>query len=329
MTLHPRRRPGARPGRRLRPPRRGPAARLVPRTAPHRSGQRAASEAGRDTGHQPKHPLKIKAKRDAQKQAALQRVLEGKKPFAKGSGKGQEVPARARGHRPDLRRARRVRRRALPRPALLRHPERSTSPTRSRSASTGRCTTRSPSRTGRVDNSTLWQADYDRGALRGHVLQPDGGVLRAPVLRSLHGRRRRHRVGEGALQPGALRPRLLRHPAGRTRHDLRLDQGAGPRRPGRLGAEPARRRPDDGADPGLPEDVRRPGPLRHRRRRQLRRSPTASSTTSRSSTRVATRRRATRPTAPTRSGATAGTPTSRPAARAASPASTSAPTAAR
>ncbi|MFC6288369.1 immune inhibitor A domain-containing protein [Nocardioides sp. GCM10027113] len=45
-----------------------------------------------DAGHEPPHPLKIKAKREAQKQAALERVLKGKAPFKKGSGKGQEVP---------------------------------------------------------------------------------------------------------------------------------------------------------------------------------------------------------------------------------------------
>ena len=39
-----------------------------------------------------------------------------------------------------------------------------------------------------VDNSTLWQADY-AGPLRGHVLQPDGGVLRDAVLGPLLGRR--------------------------------------------------------------------------------------------------------------------------------------------
>ena len=53
------------------------------------------------------------------------------------------------------------------------------------------------------------------------------------------------------------------------------------------------------------QDLRHRGPLRHRRRRQLRRAGQGSSTTSRSSTRAATRRPATRPTAPTRSGATA------------------------
>ncbi len=54
--------------------------------------EEAPSADPRQGGHEPKHPLKIKAKRDKQKATALQRKLEGKKPFAKGSGKGQEVP---------------------------------------------------------------------------------------------------------------------------------------------------------------------------------------------------------------------------------------------
>jgi immune inhibitor A len=50
----------------------------------------------RDTGHTPKHPLKIKAKRDAQKQAALQRVLQGKSAF-KGGAENQTVKLREEG----------------------------------------------------------------------------------------------------------------------------------------------------------------------------------------------------------------------------------------
>jgi immune inhibitor A len=45
-----------------------------------------APKADRDTGHLPKHPLKIKAKRDAQKQAALERIAQGKRPFAAADG---------------------------------------------------------------------------------------------------------------------------------------------------------------------------------------------------------------------------------------------------
>ena len=55
------------------------------------------------------HPLKIKAKRDAQRQAAMQRNLErvadGQAPLAR----TKNVELERRGHRPDLRRARRVR----------------------------------------------------------------------------------------------------------------------------------------------------------------------------------------------------------------------------
>ncbi len=44
-------------------------------------------------GHEPKHPLAIKAKRDAQKEAALQRVAAGKAPFkASSKGANQAVP---------------------------------------------------------------------------------------------------------------------------------------------------------------------------------------------------------------------------------------------
>lgn len=65
-----------------------------PTTAnPGATAPEEAPSAGRPQGgHEPEHPLAIKEKRDQQKAAALQRKLEGKKPFAKGSGKGQEVP---------------------------------------------------------------------------------------------------------------------------------------------------------------------------------------------------------------------------------------------
>jgi immune inhibitor A len=63
----------------------------APTTAPETQAEARPGE-HRDAGHEPQHPLAIKAKRDAQKLAALERKLEGKKPFTKGSGKGQEVP---------------------------------------------------------------------------------------------------------------------------------------------------------------------------------------------------------------------------------------------
>ncbi|HET8959766.1 immune inhibitor A domain-containing protein [Nocardioides sp.] len=55
---------------------------LTPATAsPGEAGPSdAPSEAGRDTGHEPKHPLKIKEKRDLQLQAALERKLTGQAP---------------------------------------------------------------------------------------------------------------------------------------------------------------------------------------------------------------------------------------------------------
>ena len=120
----------------------------------------APSEAGRDTGHQPPHPLKIKAKRDAQKAAALQRVLEGKKAF-KGNQKGQEVPLELEGtdrifvvlaefgdeRYPDPRFADKPNF-DLPDP----EPQRFDGPLHNQIPE--------PNRT--IDNSTLWQADYDR-----------------------------------------------------------------------------------------------------------------------------------------------------------------------
>ena len=175
----------------------------------------------------------------------------------------------ARGDRPDLHRARRVRRQAVPRrPASKRFIGR-------------RRTAAPPTSTGPLHNEIPAPNRDDRqqhpvagrlqpGALRGHVLQPDGGVLRDPVLGPLHHRRRRDRVGQGALQRGALRSQLLRQ------HRLRHQQGAGARRAGHVGrqqAAPDRRSSHDAAaDPRLPDDLRRRGPLRHRRRRRLQRA---------------------------------------------------------
>ena len=61
-----------------------------------------------------------------------------------------------------------------------------------------------------MDNSTVWQPNYDRAALPGPVLRPGRrgrlrrrhrvgqAVLRAAVLRPLQRRRQRHRLGQGA-----------------------------------------------------------------------------------------------------------------------------------
>ena len=57
--------------------------------------------------------------------------------------------------------------------------------------------------------------------LRRHVLQPDGGLLRDAVQRPLLHRGCGHRMGQGALQRGAVRAQLLRL------HRLQHQQGAG------------------------------------------------------------------------------------------------------
>ena len=134
---------------------------LVSAPAPAAPTGHAPGEARRDTGHQPKHPLKIKAKRDAQKDAALQRVLQGKKPFKAGKQKGQEVPLELEGtdrifvvlaefgdeRYPDPRFSD-TPNFDLPDP----EPKRFDGPLHNQIPE--------PDRT--VDNSTLWQADYNR-----------------------------------------------------------------------------------------------------------------------------------------------------------------------
>ncbi len=51
----------------------------------------AAQQADRDRGHVPEETWDLALKRQAQKEAAIQRLIQGKKPF-KGNGKGQRVP---------------------------------------------------------------------------------------------------------------------------------------------------------------------------------------------------------------------------------------------
>ena len=53
-----------------------------------------------------------------------------------------------------------------------------------------------------VDDSTLWQADYDHAHYQNMYFYADEEVLRGPVQRPLLDRRRRHRVGQGAVQRG-------------------------------------------------------------------------------------------------------------------------------
>jgi immune inhibitor A len=133
---------------------------LVSSPAPAAPTGSVPSEAGPGTGHLPPHPLKIKAKRDAQKSAALERVIRGKKPFP-GNRKGQEVPLELEGtdrifvvlaefgneRYPDPRFSD-TPNFDLPDP----EPQRFDGPLHNQIPE--------PDRT--VDNSTLWQADYDR-----------------------------------------------------------------------------------------------------------------------------------------------------------------------
>ena len=166
--------------------------------------------------------------------------------------------------------------------------------------SPARCTTRSRPPDRSVDNSTLWKTDYDRRALPGHVLQPNGEVLpdasppaatpsratvtdwvKVPFNEALYGR---NYCGDIVCN---------------------TTQGPRPRRDRRLGQGPARQRPDHGPDPGLPARPSTSRTATTSTATATSTSPTASSTTSRSSTPVATRRPATRTRAPTRSGATA------------------------
>ncbi len=49
------------------------------------------------TGHEPEHPLPIKAKQDAIREKALQRVVEGKRPYARGADDTTKVPLEVEG----------------------------------------------------------------------------------------------------------------------------------------------------------------------------------------------------------------------------------------
>lgn len=109
-----------------------------------------------------KHPLKIKAKRDAQKQAALQRILKGKKPF-KSNDKSKQVPLELEGtdrifvvlvEFGDLRNPNfcdSTEAGSCPFPSDG-TPQRYDGPLRNQIPEPDRA----------VDNSTLWQADYNR-----------------------------------------------------------------------------------------------------------------------------------------------------------------------
>ena len=260
-------------GRIGRPPDRRPA-----RDRPgHGRARRRHPAPGRgakvvDTGHEPKHPLKIKAKRDAQRQAALEAKLTGKKVRPRARARrcrsSSRAPTGSSSCSPSSATCATRRRPTSGSPT----PRRSRCRTRSRSATTVPCTTRSRSPTATVDNTTLWQPDFDRAHFEDMYFNRmaeyyeeqssgrysvDGDVtewVKVPYNQALYGR------GYCGTPPGA--------PVTTCASTKALVRDA----LAHLGQEPARQRPDDDADPRLPEDVRQPGPLRRRPRRQLRRA---------------------------------------------------------
>ena len=107
-----------------------------------------------------------------------------------------------------------------------------------------------------VDNSTVWQAGLQPGPLPQALLRHQAGrrvaeaVLRGPVLGSVQRRRRGHRLGQGQVQRGPVRPvqrpdrrrRPGRRPGGLRQQRLQQHLGAGPRRRQPVGRRPEGRR---------------------------------------------------------------------------------------
>ena len=124
----------------------------------------------------------------------------------------------------------------------------------------------------RIDNSTLWQPDYDQAHYEDMYFNRmakyyerqssgrysvDGDVtewVKVPFNQALYGRDYCG-VPPGAPVTNCPSSRALIRDALAVWVQDRLDAGH-----------------DHGPDPGLPEDVRRPGPLRLRPRRELRRA---------------------------------------------------------
>ncbi len=278
---HPRRRP--RPRSSLRPPASWPAdcSQLDPRTAdPGEAAPRGGqASADRPTGPATSPSTRSRSRRSAtpRRQAALQRKLEGKSPFPKGAARAKQVPLELEGtdrvfvvlaefgdQRYPADRDERLVGPPTDAPAVP-------APTQAAAPTTARCTTRSPSPTARMDNSTLWQADYNRAHYEDMYFNRmkeyyehqssgrysiDGDVtewVKVPFNQARYGR------------DFCGSPIVCLTTCASTKALLRDAHG-------HLGRGPARRGHDDGRDPGLPEDVRHRGPLRHRRRRQLRRA---------------------------------------------------------
>ena len=181
------------------------------------------------------------ARRQHRRQARLQGPRRG----------GPVRRARAREDRQDLRRARRVRRQAPPGVPGPGHRQEHRGPRDVQRTAAQQDPGAGPGQ-GQLDRLAgglrprpLRAAVLRRG--RGRGVAQD--VLRAPVLGPLQRRRPRHRLGEGPVQRGALRPqqrlpvrgqRLLEH--------VDADQG----RDRRVGRRPEGRRPDGRGDQGRP-----------------------------------------------------------------------------
>ena len=215
--------------------------------------------------------------------------------------------AEPREDRQDLRGPRRVRQRAAPElPGPGHRPDHA----RARPRSTGRCTTRSPSPDRTVDNSTVWQPDYNHAAL-------PATCTSAPAAR---------RVAEDLLREAVLGPLQRRR---QVTDWVKVPYNEA--RYGRSNGFPCAGNVcsntwaliQDAVDAWVADQKAQGRPTRRSRPTWRRTtsgtattttatatstSPTATSTTSRSSTPVATRPTATRSRARTRSGATAGTP---------------------
>ena len=248
----------------------------------------------------------------AKKQAALKAqardmVLKGKATAKRQEQgrQGRQGPvrrARVRGRGPDPHAARRVRHR---RPDTTRHPGAS-SPRRRRRA---RCTTRSRSPIGRVDNTTIWTEDFSQAHYDNLLYNKahDPSMANWYLEQSygpLQRRRLRQRLGPGAVQRGRLRQQLLRQ------HRLHARHRPLPERPGRRLVQRADRRRHD-APPRSTRCSRRStsGIATTTTATATSTSRTATSTTSSRSTPAKARRPAAAPRAPTPSGATARTPT--------------------
>ena len=197
---------------------------------------------------------------------------------AAGSGqqtKDQYVELEPRADRQDLRDPGRVRQRAAPE---LPGPGHRPGHRRARPRSTVRCTTRSPSPTGRWTTPPSGRPDYSAGLLPPALLRHQPGrrvaqaVLRGPVLGSLQRRRRGHRLGQGQVQRGPLRPHPKRLPRARCAHVCTNTWALVRDAANQWVADQKAAGPDRRADRRRAEVVRPVGPLRLRRRRQLQRA---------------------------------------------------------